>query len=101
MYYTYMGEQGQQELRPREQNIADFKDFITKFYPANQQQTFIYRFGCADRVQPTCHACLLEGGSQPGYGKAPQQQRVSAQGSLGSAKPCITQQFGTSVPVSP
>lgn len=43
MFFTYMGEEGQQEMRPREQTIADFKDFITKFYPANQQQTFIYR----------------------------------------------------------
>lgn len=39
-----MGEDGQQqELRPKEQSIEEFKDFITKFYPANQQQTFIYR----------------------------------------------------------
>jgi hypothetical protein len=43
VYFTYMGEEGQQELRPREQTIADFKDFVAKFYPANQQQTFIYR----------------------------------------------------------
>lgn len=43
VFFTYMGEEGQQELRPREQTIGDFKDFITKFYPANQQQTFIYR----------------------------------------------------------
>lgn len=25
------------------QIVTDFKEFITKFYPANQQQTFIYR----------------------------------------------------------
>lgn len=46
MFYAYIGEEGQgapREMRPREQTIADFKDFITKFYPANQQQTFIYR----------------------------------------------------------
>jgi hypothetical protein len=43
VFFTYMGEEGQQEMRPREQTIADFKDFLTKFYPANQQQTFIYR----------------------------------------------------------
>lgn len=43
VFFTYIGDEGQQEMRPREQTIADFKDFITKFYPANQQQTFIYR----------------------------------------------------------
>lgn len=43
MYYAFVGEEGQQQLRPRDQIIADFKDFIAKFYPANQQQTFIYR----------------------------------------------------------
>lgn len=43
MFYAFIGDEGQQELRPREQTVADFKDFVTKFYPANQQQTFIYR----------------------------------------------------------
>eukprot|EP00882_Tetradesmus_deserticola_P023493 GHRQ01025563.1.p1 GENE.GHRQ01025563.1~~GHRQ01025563.1.p1 ORF type:complete len:175 (+),score=37.10 GHRQ01025563.1:198-722(+) len=43
IYYAFQGDEDQQDLRPREQTIADFKAFITKFYPANQQQTFIYR----------------------------------------------------------
>ncbi|WIA33295.1 hypothetical protein OEZ86_006435 [Tetradesmus obliquus] len=43
VYYAFQGDEDQQDLRPRAQTIADFKDFITKFYPANQQQTFIYR----------------------------------------------------------
>jgi hypothetical protein len=43
VYYAFQGDEDQQDLRPKAQTIADFKDFITKFYPANQQQTFIYR----------------------------------------------------------
>lgn len=43
MFYAFQGDEDQPDVRPKAQIIAGFKDFITKFYPANQQQTFIYR----------------------------------------------------------
>lgn len=43
VYYAFQGDEDQPDVRPKAQIVAGFKDFITKFYPANQQQTFIYR----------------------------------------------------------
>jgi hypothetical protein len=56
VYYAFQGDEDQQDLRPRAQTIADFKDFITKFYPANQQQTFIYRQAAAP-TETSLHVC--------------------------------------------
>ncbi|KAF8067409.1 MCM5 [Scenedesmus sp. PABB004] len=43
VFYANVGDDNAPDVRPGAQAIADFKDFITKFYPANTQQTFIYR----------------------------------------------------------
>jgi MCM N-terminal domain len=43
IFYAFQGDEVAPELRPKAQAVADFKEFITKFYPENSQQTFVYR----------------------------------------------------------
>lgn len=78
MFFTYMGEEGQQDLRPREQNIADFKDFINKYYPANQQQTFLYRCAVhADNASSCLGLCCSNSGKWASASSAPPPQQTS------------------------
>ncbi len=52
VYYAFQGEEDQPDVRPKAQIVAGFKDFITKFYPANQQQPFIYRQARVQEAAP-------------------------------------------------
>jgi hypothetical protein len=79
VFFTYMGEEGQQDLRPREQNIADFKDFINKYYPANQQQTFLYRCAVhADNASSCLGLCFRNSEKWVSAPSSPPQQTSMA-----------------------